>query len=514
MKKRKLMGLVLAAILAGNIAGCGNAAPQNNAGTNEASDESEAVTSETSDAGSEEPVEIEIMITTYGTNLPDNDFVAQKILEETGVKVKLSLFASGDDTKTNLNLRLVGGTAPDIFQISSGDLQELASQGHLLALDEYEDKMPHVKEILDEIGAIGQVDGTQYAIPKKPGIFQDGYWIRKDWLDKFNLPMPTTLDELFTTVKTIKEGDPDGNGKDDTIGITAAKWGCISPILAAYGGATPTDLIEKDGEVISPLYDPMYREALSKIKELIQEGLIDSEFMALTSQLYTDKLTQGLPVVVYDYWTVFNKPELWEPIAEVNPEADWVMIPDLEGPGATVSDVFDPTNTGTLFGISSQLEGNDEKLDAIWKLYDYVSHGDGLKLVSYGLEGEHYNIEGDEIVATDKMATEANFTWLYQLTGRDEMEYLSTKFPYAKEDINFAVTRSYIRSVKSLVIYPEWYQKADAERFIEEEVTKFIFGERSLEEYDAFLETLNSTYRYEEFVSGVNEYVQGLDILD
>lgn len=48
---------------------------------------------------------------------------------------------------------------------------------------------------------------------------------------------------------------------------------------------------------------------------------------------------------------------------------------------------------------------------------------------------------------------------------------------------------------------------------MEEEVMKFIFGERPIEEYDDFIATLNSTYRYDEFVAGVNEHVQGLGVL-
>lgn len=509
---KKVLAISLAAVMIFSMIGCGNK------GKEEKGTEGETAIQEAAskkDDGSREPVEIEILMTSYGTNLKSQEnFVTEKILEDINVKVKLSTYANTDDTKTNLNLRLVGGTAPDIFQVTTADLADLVKQGYLLELDEYKEKMPNVQEIFDEVGAVGQIDGTQYAVVKRPQIFQDGYWIRKDWLDKLNLPVPTTLEELVATVETVMKSDPDGNGMNDTIGITGEKWNAIQPILAVYGGSRPNDLVvNKEGQVISPLYDPLYKEAIVYIKDLINKGIIDSEIMALNNQLYVDKLTQGLPVVVRDFWVTFNKPEKWGPIAEVNPEAEWVQLPDLEGPGATVADVYDPTTVGALFCVSAQLAENEEKLEAIWKLFDYVSHGDGLRLVSYGLEGEHYTIENNEIVATDKMATEADFTWLYQLTGRNEMEYLGIKFPYAKEDIDFAVSRTYLRSIKSLVIYPEWYQRADAERYMEEEVMKFIFGERPIEEYDDFIATLNSTYRYDEFVAGVNEHVQGLGVL-
>ena len=218
---KKVLAISLAAVMIFSMIGCGNK------GKEEKGTEGETAIQEAAskkDDGSREPVEIEILMTSYGTNLKSQEnFVTEKILEDINVKVKLSTYANTDDTKTNLNLRLVGGTAPDIFQVTTADLADLVKQGYLLELDEYKEKMPNVQEIFDEVGAVGQIDGTQYAVVKRPQIFQDGYWIRKDWLDKLNLPVPTTLEELVATVETVMKSDPDGNGMNDTIGITGEK---------------------------------------------------------------------------------------------------------------------------------------------------------------------------------------------------------------------------------------------------------------------------------------------------
>lgn len=436
-------------------------------------------------------------------------------MEDINVKLTMTNFATSDDVKTSLNMRLTGNDAPDLFYATAEDIADYATNGYLLPLDDYMDEMPNVKAIQEQVGVIGQVDGVQYGAVKQPQIYQEGYWIRKDWLDAAGLPVPTTLEELISSIEQIMNSDPDGNGIDDTIGITGVGTNAIIPILAAYGVARPTDLIDKDGEVVSPLYDENYPDAIAYIKDLLDKGIIDKEIMALTSDLYKDKLTQGLPVVVYDSWTQFKKPELYAPIEENNPDAEWVRVFDLEGPGATSSGLYDPTSVGAIYCVPAQLEGDEEKLDAIWRLLDYVAAGDGLNLVSYGLEGEHYTVEDGEIVATDKMATEADFTWVYQLLGRNEMEYLGVKFPYAKEEIESGVyDRTYIRLVNTLVEYPEWFQRVDAQRYMEEEVIKFMFGERPLQEYEDFLATLDGTYNYKEFVAEVNEYIQGTGVLD
>ncbi|MBQ7839783.1 MAG: extracellular solute-binding protein [Lachnospiraceae bacterium] len=514
MMKKRLMAMCLAVAMAAALAGCGGTTESSKEETKAAAEDTGAAVEEGEESG-QEPVEIEVLSLTWGTNPEPGNFVEEKILEDINVKLTMTNFATGDDVKTSLNMRLTGNDAPDLFYATAEDIADYATKGYLLPLDDYMDKMPNVKAIQEKVGVIGQVDGVQYGAVKQPQIYQEGYWIRKDWLDAAGLPMPTTLEELISSVEQIMNSDPDGNGIDDTIGITGVKINAIMPILAAYGVSRPTDLIDQDGEVVSSLYDENYPDAIAYIKDLLDKGIIDKEIMALTSDLYKDKLAQGLPVVVYDSWTQFKKPELYAPIEENNPDAEWVRIFDLEGPGATTSGLYDPTSVGAIYCVPAQLEGDEEKLDAIWRLLDYVAADEGLRLVSYGLEGEHYTVEDGTIVATDRMATEADFTWVYQLLGRNEMEYLGVKFPYAKAEIESGVyDRTYIRLVNTLVEYPDWYQRVDAQRYMDEEVTKFMFGERPLEEYDAFLETLDSTYNYKEFVAGVNEYIQGTGVLD
>lgn len=49
--------------------------------------------------------------------------------------------------------------------------------------------------------------------------------IRQDWLENLGLEMPTSLDELYDVLYAFTYNDPDGNGVDDTYGITSAGGG-------------------------------------------------------------------------------------------------------------------------------------------------------------------------------------------------------------------------------------------------------------------------------------------------
>ena len=63
------------------------------------------------------------------------------------------------------------------------------------------------------------VDGKVYAVPRSRSRIDNGIKIRKDWLDKLSIPVPTTLDEYAAALKKIVDRDVDGNGKKDTLGL-------------------------------------------------------------------------------------------------------------------------------------------------------------------------------------------------------------------------------------------------------------------------------------------------------
>ena len=45
-------------------------------------------------------------------------------------------------------------------------------------------------------------------------------YYRHDWLTKFGQAVPTTWDEMIEFAKYATYSDPDGNGRDDTYGIS------------------------------------------------------------------------------------------------------------------------------------------------------------------------------------------------------------------------------------------------------------------------------------------------------
>ena len=61
-------------------------------------------------------------------------------------------------------------------------------------------------------------------------------YVRKDWLDRLGLEPPETLEEYYEVIRAFTLDDPDGNGVQDTIGLTlTSKLGRSSPFFGAFG---------------------------------------------------------------------------------------------------------------------------------------------------------------------------------------------------------------------------------------------------------------------------------------
>jgi len=470
-------------------------------------------------ASSGKPVKLDIIENANGLPAPDQDIIKQELDKVLGTDLNLTVYASGDDYKNQLNVRMASANFPDLFMVDRQQLKQFSDQGLLLDLTPYMDSK--LKTVKDFIGAEslkkGTMNGKVYAVSKTPQIPYVTYFIRKDWLDKLGMQIPKTTDELFEAAKAFVEKDPDGNGKKDTIGITGGKFGAFNTIFGAYGigfSENVPSLYVKDNKLINSLYDPAMKEALTFINKLTASGAVDPELMANSGLQHQQKAIKGQAGIIYIDWPNMTKDQFVDQIKAVNPNANWVQVDAVKGPGGQVASSWDIGKTAGLFAIPKTLEKNPEKLQKVFDLLNYVSTKDtGSLLVQYGVKGKHYNMEGSKVIPTDLMNKEGGYFWLYQFTGRPEMEYLQVKFAKQAPFIEFANKQPRIQALNGFVDYPNGYNAADANRYIEEELAKFIYGKRPLSEYDSFLKTLETSMNYKAYMDAAQKQLKDLGYL-
>jgi putative aldouronate transport system substrate-binding protein len=355
----------------------------------------------------------------------------------------------------------------------------------------------------------GMVDGKVYAIAKKPQIPYNNIWIRKDWLDKLKLQPPTTLDELMQVATAFTEKDPDGNGKNDTYGLTGKKLSTFEPVLGAYGVGTPGSFYLKNGKLTSSFSDPNMKDALDYIKKMIDSGVVDPDILANTGNQDEKKAYQGKVGMI---WTDFPKLTFENNVKEfkaVNPNAEWIQISPPKGPVGQFGGSYDIGNSPGMHGISKSVEKDPAKLNKIIEMLNYIASDEGATLVAHGEEGRHWNREGGKIVRTELRAKEHR--WMYQLLGREDIEYLKSGYPIKDVELTAATKR--IETLNGFLDLPQNYNSADATRYYSEELAKFVYGKRPLTEYNAFVQTLETTFKYKTLVDSATKQLTDLQIV-
>lgn len=504
-----LLSLTLfGALLAGCSEGNGNTTPQATSGS------TETAVDNNKDQGSEESGKsIKLEVIEIGSNLPspDKDIIKQELDKALNIDLSLTVYPSVDDYVNQLNVRMASGNFPDLFMLDRLQLIQYSKQGLLLDLTPYMDQLEQVQSYIGEDSVKkGMVDGKLYAISKSPQIPYNTYWIRKDWLDALKLSPPTTIDELLAVSTAFKEKDPDGNGKPDTYGLTGGKLGAFAPVFGAFGVGMPGNFYEKDGAVVNSLYDPATKDALTFINQFVSTGSVDPELLANTALQHQEKAIKGQAGIIYIDWPGIKKDQFVEQIKTVNPNAEWLQLAPPSGPGGQNDGSWDIGATPGRFAIPKALEKDPEKLQRIFDLLNYVSNPDGgSMLVQFGVEGTHYTLEDGKTKMSDQ-AGEVGYSWLYQFTGRPEMEYLQAKFAAQSSFIAFSNDQPRIQALNGFTDNPEGYNAADANRYIEEEFAKFIYNKRPISEYDSFIQTLEASMNYRALLDSAIEQLNAL----
>jgi putative aldouronate transport system substrate-binding protein len=480
MNKKWLYGC-MAALTLTTVIGCGT--------DNEAGSSGSAETAKSND-----PVKLSVLINGNGVPSAEKDFILQQWKKDLNMDIDLSVMEAEYDTQ--LNVKMAGGTPPDIFEVNGViNMTNFANQGLLLELDKYLDKMPNVKKLFTENDLNkGKLNGKLVTIPARSYAPSNLLFVREDWLQKLGLKIPTTIDEVKQVAIAFTNNDPDGNGKKDTYGLTSnATLTSFDFVFSAFGTARPGEYLINDGKLQYSTTMPQMQQALKFLSELQSAGALDPEILANKAIQHREKAYKGQVGMIYAHWAEMYKDEFIEQIRAVNPNAKWVAIETITGPGGTYMGTFDATNTPTRTGFSKSLEKNPDKLNKALELIDYVTDGKGADLVLYGIEGTHYKRDNGKIVPLPAI-NETNYAFNHQFTGRDDLAYLKVKFDKLVPYVEMATRVPRIQTYTSIVPVPQGVNAGDKKTFETEEIVKFIYGKYPNSDFPKFVDTITKNY--------------------
>jgi len=244
MKAKKILSLVLSLLMLLSVfTACGTQAGEPNA-TATAPASSAPAQSE----GSSEPAKLSGDIIfwhsfTQGPRMETLQSAADAFMKQNpGVKITIETF-SWSDFYTKWTTGLASGNVPDMSTAQPGHVSEMINAEAILPLDDLINSIGRERFYeapLTEMTA----DGSTYAVP----LYSHAQvmWYRKDLLQKYNLQVPTTWDELYEAASIINKGEG------------GAVFGCSVPMgtndmmatryLNFYVRSAGETLITKDGK--------------------------------------------------------------------------------------------------------------------------------------------------------------------------------------------------------------------------------------------------------------------------
>jgi len=441
-----------------------------------------------------------------GMPAKEADFVGRELSKRLAIDFEFVPILA--DYMQQINVRIAGGNPPDVFVASDKNhLAQIVQQQAALQLDAYLDQVPTIKSkfTADDLMK-GKVDGKLYAIAKRPYMRYGSFLARGDWFQALKLEQPKTLEDFSAVLKAFTFQDPDGNGKQDTFGVTGTDGvNSFPPIYGAYGTVARGQWMIKNNQAVYAVTDPGFRNAVAYIKGLVDAGVVDPELMANKGSAASNKCINGQAGMMYGNFWNFYKPEFDTRIKAVNPKASWVLLDTVSGPGGVRSDIgWDVVSTAGRYVFSSALAKKKATLDGALRLFDYVTTEEGQRLVLYGLENVHYKLQDGRAIPIDEKVKEITYLFQLQFTGRDDFPYLMNKYPWSREPLAFVQKLPYTPIYNGLINNPRDMNPSDMYRYEEEQITKFIYGSAPLSGWNAFLDTMYRTYGLQKYVDQAN----------
>ena len=315
-----------------------------------------------------------------------------------------------------LRLALAGGEAfESIMPWDPALVQELVDAGQAVALDELLPQYaPTAYSVYTEeewANIATQQGGAIYAFPQpSPTVTIRAGFIRKDWLERVGLDVPTTQDELLEVYRAFQAQDANGNGDpNDEIPVSGRelfRW--FDDLYNMYGvamyeGHPQWTYSEEKGLFESEQVSDQMFEALKWIRSLYEEGLMDVTMPAQPNADWTAKLNDNR---IGHYFHLINEIPNKSAFAfqdggDPTGESHWSVLPHppiVEGYGQqmyTFPRVGDPR---------FMILDNARSPERILELVEWSSGREGQIYNSLGIEGVNYEVVDGQFVATDSPA--------------------------------------------------------------------------------------------------------------
>ena len=328
----------------------------------------------------------------------DNNIWSRAYTAYCGIKIKTVLATTDyNEYDTKITTSIATDSLPDIIPSQTSQFERIVNSGKAFDLLAYYRTYldTNLKDLMEK-----EMGGTAYkstyknggllalAIPqtKSPGM----QWIRQDWLDKYGLKWPKTINDSISIMEYFcknNAGSPTAK-KTYAFPLTAAINTYFVNAFGAYRGIW---IENQKGDLMKSELSPKWKSALYNLQKLYSKKYIEADF-SLTNQ--TDIDTAMTNQQYGFFFGSLTSPDgtLYNSVA-MNPNANWKsgLITQPSGEPAKVQN---NTKVSSFFCVNKK-SNYPEAVFFIANIYGDLANGVGEEFQSYhdflGTDQIHYN---------------------------------------------------------------------------------------------------------------------------
>ena len=421
------------------------------------------------------------------------------IKEDTNITVNVEI-PTGNYNET-LALNIASKDLQDILYVPSDLTSKYGAEGVFLDLAQHLDKMPNVSRFLEENpqlkARVTAPDGEIYH------ILHDGAGItnqmimfyREDIFNKHNLSVPTTWDELYEVSKELKALYPDSFPFIYRHGL--GNLSNFAPSFGTFPSYFP------DPETGKARYGPIedeFKDVITYLHRFYKESLSPPDFLSMDPKTWTQSMVTNNSFITVQY---IGQMEI---INNQLSEGNLKLLPPPAGTGGK-GYIADTNYEVHGFAVSSQTKN----VDAVLKLIDYYYSEEGSDKLSWGKENETYTVENGvrKFKPEHKEFTDLRKNIGIMTPGAHGKFDTAALISMINEKESYAYEEAPKYAFPVQVVTPN-FREDELERFTlvntsirkhyEENMAKFIIGDRPLEQWDAYVDEVKKL--------GVEEMIQ------
>lgn len=343
------------------------------------------------------------------------------------------------NNEQEVSIMIASGEIPDCGPIPGA--RDLLDQGLIRTFtrQDIETNMPGYTKMINTLYPIGWemllVPGEEDVYYTIHGVsaasdvplFTVGF--RSDWARKVGIDLPDydekkipldmygrvhfydqdfSLQWLEEALIKFRDGDPDGNGKNDTIPWGAYYHGGFrwawAPLVGAYGLSFRDNFMVGNDLVMWSIH-PKYKEFLKEMADWYDKDLIDKEFVTLDRQKGYEKIYKGLVAAASSSFSYSGRtfamnrpPNAFVPEEDLGTGAEVVMIPPPVGPFGDQGSVnYRPATPLGYQDFVINAKVDDDKMALILQINDWMNYNEDRVWIQryFGKPNVHFDWAGE-----------------------------------------------------------------------------------------------------------------------